>query len=57
MTEGLDLHLHADADAQLPLEDRLPVAQYVRMSTEHQKYPAQDDDTGRADQALPAPRR
>lgn len=38
MTEGLDLHLHADAEAQLPLEDRLPVAQYVRMSTEHQKY-------------------
>ena len=38
MTEGLHLSLHVEPDPQAAPEALLPVAQYVRMSTEHQKY-------------------
>lgn len=38
MTEGLNLRLHVESDVHCTPDDLLPVAQYVRMSTEHQKY-------------------
>lgn len=38
MTEGSNLRLHVEAGMQATPDTLLPVAQYVRMSTEHQKY-------------------
>jgi len=38
MTEGSNLRLHTEVGMQAAPDNLLPVAQYVRMSTEHQKY-------------------